>query len=320
MKKLSRKNTLILFSLILTFTINIFCFYSIYPKNDKVPLKMLVLIPEKKDDHSFSQAAYEGLLDLDKKKYFIAYIDNAEHIDERELIIRATQYYQNGFTVFVGVGAEFSELITQLAKKNHQAHYATISGWANGDNVANYCLDCIPLGGCLAAAGASVLTRTNIVGFVGGLRTVDGDEAIQFAKSLKKFSPQIHCIVNWTENWSDIQLAKELSLKQIKEGADVVIAGANIGTVIAAKESKKSLVIGWMSNPSSLGKNVVALSVDINMNKLYQKLLSTIENGQFIAGRTIITKTDNVWNISNINSDIITKDAALLIENRISSC
>jgi len=286
----------------------------------KVPLKVMVFIPGDIADNNFSQAAYEGLKRFDKRKYKISYISNAAKLSKKKLFIKASKNYDRGFNVFIGVGSEFSELITQLAAVNHNAYYATVSGNSEGKNVVNFCLDCKPIGGCLAAAGASVLTKDKVVGFVGGIESIDGVEAKQFKKTLDGIDPDIKVLVHWVGSWSDIKLARYSANEQIKQGADVLVADANIGVILAAKKNSNIQTISWMFMPSDPDvRKQVAFSVVLKMHNLYELLFDKINNKQFIPGQYIVNRQDDIWDIK-FNDDIVSKQDITIIKNHSNQC
>jgi len=76
-----------------------------------------------------------------------------------------------------------------------------------------------------------------VVGFVGGIESIDGVEAKQFKKTLDEIDPDIKVLVHWVGSWSDIKLAQSSANKQIKQDADVLVADANIGIILAAKKT-----------------------------------------------------------------------------------
>ncbi|WP_133127750.1 BMP family ABC transporter substrate-binding protein [Legionella nagasakiensis] len=284
-----------------------------HTKNQKV----LVLIPGSKNDLNFSQAIYDGMGVIKQQGYTAAFIDNAGMLSQDKLLQLLDKYYNNGFHIIVGGGHEFSFVITEFAKDHTDAFFAVISGNAKGKNVVNYCLDCIPIGGCLAASAASVLTHSKIVGFVGGVSSIEHSEAASFTHTLKLFNSNIKPIVEWTENWNDKKGAEDMAVSQINRRADVLITNANASPIHVVNQFKHVKVIGWMSDQTSLGDHVVATNVVINVGKLFKILLTSIQANEFRQGTLVITGKDGVWELTKFNKKIVSGAQAELINQRV---
>jgi len=254
----------------------------------------LLFIPYRGDDLSFSEAAYRGYERLRKEGYAISVIQNAAQLGAPEMLAIIDRHYAEGVRRFILAGAEMSALTTAAARRHPDAYFATLSGNAGGANVINYCLDCRQIGGLLAGQAAVRLSRSRIVGFVGGVMPVDGAEADRFKQTVAREAPGAKVLVDWTGNWSDRQRAEQLTDQQIAAGADVVVGDANAAVLAAASRYPRVKAISWMTDASRQYKNVAACVI-INTDVVFRRFIDAVASGRFKGGDYAVDEADKVW-------------------------
>lgn len=94
----------------------------------------------------------------------------------------------------------------------------------------------------LAGAVGGKLSESGVIGFIGGQENpVINDFLVGYISGAKEANPDIKVAVSYTGNWTDTAKAKELSLAQMAQGADVIhgVAGAaGLGVIDVAKEKQ----------------------------------------------------------------------------------
>ena len=164
-----------------------------------------------------------------------------------------------------GVGFLFSEDIAKSATEAPDTTFAVIDGFDELCNEKGKNLLCIAFkeeeGSFLVGAAAALKTKSNTVGFVGGL---EGDLIKKFQAGyeagVKYIADQegkdIKVLVDYAGNtpeaFRDPAKGKELALKQIGQGADVIYhaSGGTGAGVISAAASKQVYAIGVDSDQS----------------------------------------------------------------------
>ncbi|MFC0397890.1 BMP family ABC transporter substrate-binding protein [Paraburkholderia rhizosphaerae] len=262
----------------------------------KAAFAVVLFIPYDVDDLSFSEAAYRGCLALQRDGYRIDVVSNADQMNQKQMLASIDRYHAAGVRGFILAGAELSAATAAAAARYPRAFFATVSGTARGPNIVDYCLDCRPLGGALAGAVAARESKTKIVGFVGGVEAVDGGEANRFRQAVLDAQPGATVLIDWTGDWSARKLAAQLTERQIRLGADIVVADANDAVIAAASTHRQVRAIGWMVDASRRYRNVVA-SVVVDTGVIYRRFVDAAAAGRFAGGDYVVTESDNVWQI-----------------------
>ncbi|HEV3013607.1 MAG TPA: BMP family ABC transporter substrate-binding protein [Actinomycetota bacterium] len=217
-------------------------------------------------DQSFNDSAGAGL-DAAKQeqgsKVEIKEIEpNADGSNRKELL---DSLADEGYGLVFGVGFLFSEDIAKSATESPDTTFAVIDGFADSCTKEGQNLLCIGFkeeeGSFLVGAAAALKTESNTVGFVGGL---EGDLIKKFQAGYeagvdyiaKQENKDIEVVVDYAGNTPEAfrnpAKGKELALKQIGQGADVIYhaSGGTGAGVISAAASKQVYAIGVDSDQS----------------------------------------------------------------------
>ncbi len=107
----------------------------------------------------------------------------------------------------------------------------------------------------VAGAVAAKLSKTGIIGFIGGQENpIINDFLVGYIDGAKQANPDIKIAVSFVGNWTDSAKGKEMSFAQVLLGADVlhgVAGGAGLGVIEAAAD-KKLWAIGVDSDQTLL--------------------------------------------------------------------
>jgi len=217
-------------------------------------------------DKSFNDSAYAGLQAAQKEqgdKLQAKDVEpNPDGSNRKELLDGLAD---EGYGLIFGIGFLFSEDIAKSAKENPDTQYAVIDGFDPLCTEKGKNLLCIGFqeeqGSFLVGAAAALKTKSNVVGFVGGQ---EGDLIKKFQAGYeagvkyiadqkgKKVKVLVDYAGNTPEAFRNPAKGKELALKQISEGADVIYhaSGGTGAGVIATAADKKIYAIGVDSDQS----------------------------------------------------------------------
>src|SRR5215211_5419831 len=218
-------------------------------------------------DQSFNDSAAAGLDAARKEqgdKIEVKEIEpNADGSNRKELLDGLAD---EGYGLIFGVGFLFSEDIAKSASESPDTTYAVIDGFDKSCTEPDTNLLCIGFkeqeGSFLVGAAAALKTKSNTVGFVGGQQGQGLIEKFQagYEAGVKYIADRdgksIKVLVDYAGNTPEAfrnpAKGKELALKQIGQGADVIYhaSGGTGAGVIATAADKKVYAIGVDSDQS----------------------------------------------------------------------
>ena len=218
-------------------------------------------------DKSFNDSAYAGLQAAVKEqgdKLQAKDVEpNPDGSNRKELLDGLAD---EGYGLIFGIGFLFSEDIAKSATESPDTQFAVIDGFADSCTKPGGNLLCIGFqeeqGSFLVGAAAALKTKSNIVGFVGGQQGQGLIEKFQagYEAGVKYIADRdgksIKVLVDYAGNTPDAfrnpAKGKELALKQIGQGADVIYhaSGGTGAGVIATAADKKVYAIGVDSDQS----------------------------------------------------------------------
>ncbi len=215
-------------------------------------------------DQSFNDSAYVGLKRVEKELGAkITYMESRTPSDyEPNLASLARE----GYDVVWGIGFLMADAMKKVATQFPNTKFGIIDS-AYSDDEYKAMKNVLGVvykeheGSFLVGVLAALTTKSNKVGFVGGMQfaVIERFEA-GFKAGVWKTNPNIQIIVNYTGSFDDPAKGKTVATSMYRQGADVVFhaAGATgIGTIEAAAELGK-WAIGVDSNQAHLApKNVL---------------------------------------------------------------
>ena len=248
------------------------------------PVKVALILPGRADDVSWNQAAYEGMQNAVKNAKVPVELKVVEQVYDPVAIEPALRdYAQQGYDLVVGHGFQFQEPIIKVASDFPKAHFAIGTGYKLADNVGVYDVK-LEQGGYLMGIIAGLLTKTNLIGVVGGVDVSEihrGHAA--FMQGVKSVNPDAKVLNNFVGDFNDLAGAKEAALSQMKAGADILWqSGDGIGlAVLGACKEQKKLCMGNIAKQNDLAPDSVVSSFVYNWAPVYDQMIDEIGANQF---------------------------------------
>ena len=243
--------------------------------------KVALLTPGPISDQSWNGGAYNGLKAI--RDSLGAKISHIQTKTPAEFEENFRQYGAQGYTLVFGHGFEFQEAAVRVAPSYPKTLYVTTSGNTTTANVAGMTFafeEASYLAGMLAGA----MTRTNVIGSIGGteLPPVKASFAA-FEAGAKAVNPEVRVLTSYIGNWDDVSAGKEQALAQIGQRADVLFQNADaagLGIFQAAKE-RNVYVFGSNSNQNAIAPAVTLGSVVIDLPRAFLMVAREVKAGQF---------------------------------------
>jgi basic membrane protein A len=250
------------------------------------------------DDKSFNFLANKGLNDAKKRlgvqgRVFISK-SNADYIPN--LSAAARQYRAD---IVIGVGFLMADQIAAVAKRFPRTKFAIVDyPWAalkgKPRNVRGL-IFAEQEAGYLAGVAAATVSRSNVIGSVGGLKIPPVDAFIAgYRAGAKATKRNIRHLNGYSQDFVAQDKCKEVALNQIAEGADVIfqVAGqCGLGALSAAQENDV-WGVGVDADQGYIGRHVLTSAqkkVDVAIFTTVQQ----VKQGRFRGG------ADTLLNVKN---------------------
>jgi len=236
-------------------------------------------------DKSFNDSAYAGI-ERSQKELGI----KESHIDTKN----AKDYETNlgsladeGCKLIFAVGITQADALKAVAPKYPDVKFALIDGDVKADNVR--CLTFAEeQGSFLAGYAAGLATKTNMLGFVGGMKfPLIKKFEVGYIAGAKTANPQVEVLpARYTNSWDDVGLGKAAAKVLFDSGADIVYHAAGrcgLGVLAAAKDADK-LAIGVDGNQDDVQPGHVLTSMIKRVDTAVFDTVKEVEDGKFTPG------------------------------------
>lgn len=251
------------------------------------------------DDQSFNQATWEGLVKFGKdhklkEEKGYRYLQAQS---EADFIPNLNQFAEGNYNLTIGVGFPLETAVKDVATQHTDKQFAIIDAVVDEPNVTSILFK-EEEGSYLAGIAAGLTTKTNTVGFIGG---VDSDLIKKFeagfAAGVKEVNPKAKVIVQYAGSFGDAGKGSSIASSVYSQGADVIYhaAGGTGNGVFTeaknrAKKGEKVWVIGVDSDQHEQGmpENVTLTSMVKNVSQAVYNLSKEAYDGTLKGGKTIV--------------------------------
>jgi len=241
-----------------------------------------------KFDKSFNQAGYQGAEQWKKesgKNYLEFEISN-----DTQRVQAIRRMAERGASPIISIGFAQASALQQVAKDFPKTQFAIIDAKVDMPNVQSVLFK-EHEGSYLVGAMAALVTKTNKVGFVGGM-DIPLIRKFQcgYEQGAKATNPKIEVFSNMTGTtstaWNDPTRGGELAKAQFAKGSDIVFAaagGTGVGVYQAAKDAGK-LAIGVDSNQNHLQPGTMLTSMVKHVDVAVYNVLKAWKPGVQVLG------------------------------------
>jgi basic membrane protein A and related proteins len=191
------------------------------------------------NDKSFNQLAWEGMNRA--KNELGAEIKYIESRQAADYVGNLSRFARDGYDVVFALGFMMEEAVKEVAPRFPNVKFALVDGKAPDlPNCVSYQFR-EEEGSFLVGALAGGVTKTNVVGFVGGMEgPLIKKFEVGYIAGVRATNPKAQVKVGYAGSFNDPQKGQEIALSQIGAKADILYqAAGNTGTgVIKAVADK----------------------------------------------------------------------------------
>ena len=224
----------------------------------KSKVRIALIVESTVDDKGWCQSMHDAITSV-QKKYGPALVEYSysEKMKPVDAGSAARQYAAKGFDIVIAHGAQYKNLVLEMADEFPKTSFAFgTSADVGPKNVFTYMPQSEETG-YLNGLIAGMTTKSNVVGLVG---PVDGGDAARynrgFVLGVKAVNPKADVKVAHTGSFADFVKAGELAQTQVKAGADVLTGSSQQALgALRAVAAYKEQPIWW------LGQDVAQLGI-----------------------------------------------------------
>jgi basic membrane protein A and related proteins len=246
--------------------------------------KVALLTPGPISDQSWNGGAYAGLMRI--KDSLGASVSHIQTKTPAEFEEQFRQYGSQGYDLVFGHGFEFQDAAKRVVPDLPKTVYITTSSATSGSNVAGIAFGFADAS-YLAGLIAGTMTRTNVIGTIGGTELPPVKESFAaFTRGARAANPGVRVLTSYIGNWDDVSAGKEQALAQIGRNADIIFQNADaagLGVFQAARETRKALVVGSNANQNAIAPEVTIGSVVIDLPHAFLTVAREVQGGHFVA-------------------------------------
>ncbi|MCC7159250.1 MAG: BMP family ABC transporter substrate-binding protein [Ignavibacteria bacterium] len=278
-------------------------------------------------DKSFNDAAYRG---LEKARQELGiefeYIEPGPGAD-REAALRQFAN-RSDISVIFGIGFIFTDEITKMAVEYPDKKFACVDYTVDTSKTLPPNLVAIEFkeeeGSFLVGAIAGYLTKSNKVGFVGGMESpLIKKFQVSYEAGVKHANPNCQILIGYAgvtgDAFKNPGKGKELAMGQYSDGVDIIYHASGVtglGVFEAAREMKK-FAIGVDSDQNDEAPGIVITSMIKVVDVSVYDIIKEVKDGTFKGGRveTFGLKSKGVdYVYSDKNKNMIPDDVRTKVE------
>lgn len=247
------------------------------------------------NDKSFNQSAWEALEALNKETGAeIKYLQSKSNADYEPNL---NQFVQGGYNLTWGIGFDLGDAVKKVADENPNANLAIIDSVVDAPNVESVTFS-ENEGSFLVGVVAGLTTKTNKVGFIGGMESpVIKRFEVGFKAGVEAVNPNAKVTITYAGAYDKPDTGKSLAATLYDAGNDIIFpaAGATGNGVFNEAKSRnkaggsKVWVIGVDKDQSlEFGDDVTLTSMIKRVDEAVKKVSQQVVDGTFKGGTTTV--------------------------------
>lgn len=248
----------------------------------------LILDKGGRDDKSFNAAAFKGATEAQKK--FNIELKVVESSDDSSIEPSLRTFAQRGYDLIMGIGFVMGDPMKKVSKEFPNIKFLLVDSEVKAPNVRAVVFN-EHEGSFLVGAIAALASKTNAVGFVGGMDIpLIRRFELGYRSGAQHVNPKVTVVSNYvgsgSDAWRNPMKGKELAISQFNKKADVIFAAAGasgLGVFDAAEELKK-YVIGVDSNQNWVKPGRVLTSMVKRIDLAVLESIEQVTKNKFEAG------------------------------------
>jgi basic membrane lipoprotein Med (substrate-binding protein (PBP1-ABC) superfamily) len=252
------------------------------PRKPPSGFRVALVTPGSIADAAWNSGAYRGLQEIrDSLQVEVSHIE-ARTPSEQEEALRT--YAIQGFDLVFGHGFEFQGLAERVSAQYPKTVFIVTSGERVNGNVSPLIFrlyEASYLAGMLAGG----LTKTGVIGFVGGIELPPIKQAEDaWVAGARATRPDVSARSAYLNTFDDVAAGREAAIAMLRAGADMFhhnADAAGLGVFQAVKESPNAFIFGANEDQRALAPERVLGSAVIDLPRAFLMVAREVRGGGF---------------------------------------
>jgi basic membrane protein A and related proteins len=245
-------------------------------------MRVGLITPGSVADAAWNSGAYAGLQRVhDSLGLAISHVEARTPAEQDEAL---RTYAEQGYDLVFAHGFEFQGPAERVSAEYPRTVFIVTSGSRAHGNVAPLIFR-LEEASYLAGMVAGGLTRTNVLGFVGGIELPPIEAAYQgWVNGATAVNSRVQSRKIYLNSFDDAAAGREAALALIRVGADMLHHNADaaaLGVFQASKESPGVYVFGANADQTALAPEHVLGSAVIDLPRAFLLVAKEVKNGSF---------------------------------------
>jgi len=246
--------------------------------------QVALLTPGPVSDAGWNAAAFDGLQLI--KQQLNAETARVQTTSPADFDDAFRDFASRGFNLIFAHGFEYTDAALNAGRDFPRTIFVVTSGSASSANVASLTF-MIEQAAYVEGVLAGTMSKTGVAGAVGGIElpairlTFDG-----FKRGFQSVRPNGRVLMSFIGSFDDVGAAKEASLAQISQGADMLFHDADaagLGVFEAAGQAH-IYAFGANRNQNNVAPDVVLASAVTSIPQAFLRIATEVKSGSFHPG------------------------------------
>ena len=269
------------------------------------------------NDESFNQGAWEGALKASEELGVeVSYLESNSDADYIQNIETAIDQEAD---LVVGVGFQVGNSILEAAKAYPEQSFAAIDSTYEEelDNL-RYITFNEEEAGYLTGLVAGKMTKTNTIGWIGGLDIPScSNFYIGFEKGAKEVNQDIKVLKQFTNSFTDAAKGRVVAQQMVSEDADIIFmaaGGGNAGALEVVRE-KNIKAIGVDMPNNYLAPEYIITSALKNVGEGLKLTINDFVNGEFTSGEVKYSLSNG--GVGFVKTNLLSDEIIKYVEDKL---
>ncbi|MEO8635088.1 MAG: BMP family protein [Gemmatimonadales bacterium] len=233
-------------------------------------------------DAAWNSGAYKGLEQIRDSLHVLVSQVEARTPAEQEEALRT--YAAQGYELVFGHGFEFQGAAERVSAQYPKTVFVVTSGERVQGNVSPLIFR-LHEASYLAGMVAGGMTKTNTIGFVGGIELPPIKEAeAAWVAGARAVNPKVTSRSTYLNTFDDVAAGREAAIALLQAGVDMFHHNADqaaLGVFQAVKESPSAFILGANLDQTALAPSRVLGSAIIDLPRAFLAIAREVKSGNF---------------------------------------